>query len=134
MFTPYIDFVYKVTYLGETSGILSRTSMPPNATWADTLKLITWAGYEERWSFDFVRREWPSFTEFGGYPLFYTVKDGGVLSPKAANENLERTLDPDDSQFFIVGQEVNYEDTSLFCDHTGDQIPAAYGSCDEEES
>lgn len=62
----------------------------------------------------------------GGYPLFYITKDHGILSPQAANEHVERTLDPDDEQFYIVAMDINYEDNFLFCDHTGKQIYPAY--------
>lgn len=80
---------------------------------------------------DSFKRSWPSSAWPGGYPLYYIVKDGGLLCPTCANEEFHRTGDPDDGQFFIVGQDVNYEDNDMWCDHCNTKIPAAY-SCDDE--
>lgn len=65
-------------------------------------------------------------TDLGGYPIYYLTKDNGVLSPKAVAENIDLTNDPDDPQWYIVGTDINYEDASLICDHTGERIPSAY--------
>ena len=78
---------------------------------------------------------WP-----GGYPLFYIVKDGGILCPDCANmaerEGLTAVDDPDhisveESQWHIIAQEANYEDPELFCDHCYARIESAYA---EEEA
>lgn len=63
----------------------------------------------------------------GGYPLFYVTKDCGILCPKCANDNKELTFDPDDPQWFIIGADVNYESTNLYCDNCNAQIESAYG-------
>ena len=66
------------------------------------------------------------FTAVGGYPLYYITSDGVVLSPQAVQENLELCRDPSDTQWHVIGADVNWEDTSLFCDHTGERIESAY--------
>ncbi len=70
-------------------------------------------------------------TDLGGYPLYYITEDGGVLSPEAVQENQDLTNDPNDQEWYVIGVEVNYEDTSLMCDHTGKLIPSAYGGPDD---
>lgn len=79
---------------------------------------------------EFARREWDSRTSFGGYPLYYLCADGFVFCPKCANENLHLTTDAD-SDWCIVATDINYEDTTLRCDHCYESIESAYG---EEES
>ncbi len=69
---------------------------------------------------------WP-----GGYPLFYITKDSVILCPKCTNENIELLSDPYDPQWYIVGYDINYEDSDLYCDHCGERIESAYGDCDE---
>ena len=73
---------------------------------------------------------WP-----GGYPIFYIAEDGGILCsrPECANGPevvAETALIPcdRDPQWHIVGQEVNWEDESLFCDHCGKLVECAYPS------
>lgn len=80
-----------------------------------------------------IKREWPAFAWPGGYEIHYIVKDCGVLCYQCANEEFERTLDPDDEQFFIVAQEINYEDGYLQCDHCNRQILPAYEPDNEIE-
>ena len=76
--------------------------------------------------FTFSHLEWQS-SAYGGYEIVYVVQDGGILCHQCANKELMRTLDPDDSQFHIVGDFVNYEDTDLFCDHCNRKIWPEYG-------
>lgn len=69
---------------------------------------------------------WP-----GGYPLYFITADCGVLSWQAAID--EQALIRDaiiggyDDQWRIVAMQINYEDSDLYCDHTGDKIESAYG-------
>jgi hypothetical protein len=77
--------------------------------------------------FTFSHLEWPSHAWPGGYPIYYVVADGGVLCPSCANQELYRTIDPDDDQFHIVASDINYEDQSLYCDHCNSRIDPAYG-------
>lgn len=77
--------------------------------------------------FTFSHLEYESHAWPGGYEISYIVKDGGVLCHQCANRELERTLDPDDDQFHVVGEFTNDEDSDLYCDHCGRRIEPAYG-------
>ncbi len=75
----------------------------------------------------------PAYAWPGGYPLFYICQDGGTLCPACANGGKGSLAyvgeSPDsinDAQWNVVGQEVNYEDDSLFCDHCNAKVDAAY--------
>lgn len=77
----------------------------------------------------------PAYAWPGGYPIFYVCQDGGTLCPACANGGngsiayIGKSPDGiDDAQWRIVGQEVNYEDDSLFCDHCKAKVDAAYAS------
>ena len=73
----------------------------------------------------FSHVEWASFAWPGGYPVYYTTKDGGCLCLKCANDNLFLTLNGDD-QWRIVGQDINYEDPHTYCDSCREHITPAY--------
>jgi hypothetical protein len=69
---------------------------------------------------------WP-----GGYPLYFIAEDGEALSFEAVKENLKHVLWSMrgryfDTQWAIAGIYINYEDTNLFCAHTGKRIESAY--------
>jgi len=68
---------------------------------------------------------WP-----GGYPLFFITSDGAALSFDAVRENLRSVLwsmrNGVNDGWRVVGCDVNWEDASLFCDHTGNRIESAY--------
>jgi hypothetical protein len=69
---------------------------------------------------------WP-----GGYPLYFVTADGAALSWAAAKEcrsQIVRAVGSDDTRsgWRIIGADVNWEDASLYCDHTGERIPSAY--------
>jgi hypothetical protein len=70
---------------------------------------------------------WP-----GMYPLYYVSKDNGVLCPECVNKNIDLCSDIDDPQWYIIGYDVNYEDTSLYCDHCNERIELAYTDDDDE--
>ncbi len=71
--------------------------------------------------------QYPSYAWPGGYPLFYICADCGVLCADCANKN--KHLDtPDDKQWHIVAYDINYEDTSLYCDNCNQIIECAYGN------
>jgi hypothetical protein len=41
----------------------------------------------------------------------------------------------DDSDgWLLVGDDVNYEDCSLYCDHCNEKIPSAYGEDSEDNT
>lgn len=75
---------------------------------------------------------WP-----GCYPLFFITNDGAALSFKAVRDewrqvcNAIRTNTNDGWQ--VVAVDVNYEDASLYCDHTGERIGSAYAEDEVEE-
>lgn len=72
---------------------------------------------------------WP-----GGYPLFIILADGEALSCDAARENWRQIISatisgnvlPYDS-WRAAGVEINWENTNLFCVHSGARIESAYG-------
>jgi ribosomal protein L24E len=68
---------------------------------------------------------WP-----GGYPLYFVMSDGAALSFAAAKAErrliLEAIRDCDASDWRVVGMDVNWEDSDLYCAHTGERIPSAY--------
>lgn len=71
--------------------------------------------------------EYEAYAWPGGYEISYLVKDGGILCHQCANKELMRTLDPDDDQFHIVGEFINWEDSDFYCDHCNRRIEPAYG-------
>lgn len=75
---------------------------------------------------------WP-----GGYPLYYVTTDGGALCPKCMNTEraqiFRSTGEGSRDGWAIEGQDVNWEDSSLFCDHCGDRIESAYAEDEVEQ-
>jgi hypothetical protein len=76
---------------------------------------------------------WP-----GGYPLVFVTKDGGCLCAKCAKENIVLCTGPDeegysDPQWRVDAYDINYEDTSLYCDNCNALIESAYGEATNEE-
>lgn len=71
------------------------------------------------------------YTSHGCYPKYWVCKDGGILSYEAVKENLNQIKDAMtgeslDSQWEIIGCEVNWENEELICSHTGKRIEVAY--------
>tara|TARA_R110002020_G_scaffold447150_1_gene659495 strand:+ start:881 stop:1150 length:270 start_codon:yes stop_codon:yes gene_type:complete len=68
---------------------------------------------------------WP-----GGYPLFFITSDGAALSFDAAKENreiiAESIADDCNDGWQVIGCNVNWEDSELICDHSGEKIESAY--------
>lgn len=65
---------------------------------------------------------WP-----GGYPRFGVTSDGAALCPQCCSierNSLATTTGSDG--WCLVASDINWEDASLFCDHCGCQIQAAY--------
>ena len=75
------------------------------------------------------------FTWPGGYPLYFITSDGAALSFDAVRDNfklcLYETKNGNCGGWCIVACDINYEDSGLYCDHTGQRIQSAYG--DDEE-
>lgn len=69
---------------------------------------------------------WP-----GGYPYFYVMDDGEALSVEAANENAGLIRDSIIGDlrdgWHAVELAINWDDTGLYCAHTGQRIAPAYG-------
>lgn len=55
---------------------------------------------------------WP-----GGYPIYFVTSGCDALSIRAARECWRE----------IVAAYVNWEDETIYCDHTGAKIESAYG-------
>lgn len=68
---------------------------------------------------------WP-----GGYPRYLVMNDGESLSAEAARENFalicRATLQRCDDGWRAFSVDINWEDDTLVCAHTGKPIPAAY--------
>lgn len=74
---------------------------------------------------------WP-----GGYPLFWVMADGGACAFHVAKDErrfmLQALADNCRSdQWRPVALEVNWEDSLLRCDATGELIESAYGDVGE---
>lgn len=69
---------------------------------------------------------WP-----GGYPVYFVTRDGAALSFDSARDCWRQIvaefMDDSSTGWRIVGADVNYEDSELTCDHSGERIPSAYG-------
>lgn len=78
----------------------------------------------------------PAYAWPGGYPLFYVTNDSGVLCQDCANMALKEGLinDEYDPQWYIISYDINYEDTSLYCDHCSKTIESAYGDDEDDQS
>ena len=70
---------------------------------------------------------WP-----GGYPRYFITNDGAAFSFDAARENrqiIEQSISEGcNDGWQVVACEINWEDSSLTCDHTNKPIESAY--CD----
>ena len=76
---------------------------------------------------------WP-----GGYPMFFITADGAVISFRAAQEEKAQIVDSllhgqRQSGWYVEGRDINWENASLHCDHTGERIESAYAE-DEAQS
>ena len=78
---------------------------------------------------------WP-----GGYPCFWLMADGEACTFKVAKTNrrdmLEALRDYQtvgnsyNNDWRPIALEINWEDASLYCAHTGDRIESAYADED----
>ena len=82
------------------------------------------------------------FTSVGGYPLFFLTADGGTLDPRTVKAELSQisraTRDyhkdrSGDAQWAVVAYDVNWEDASMYDDHTGERIESAYAEDEAED-
>ena len=69
---------------------------------------------------------WP-----GGYPMYFLTSDGGALSFASVREELASILpaikEHMNDGWRVVACDVNWEDTELVDDHSGELIESAYG-------
>jgi hypothetical protein len=69
---------------------------------------------------------WP-----GGYPKYFVTDDGEAMSFDSVKENYRLVLDSvkhkNNDGWRVVGVDINWEDDSLICCHSGDKIESAYG-------
>ena len=73
------------------------------------------------------------FTSYGSYPRFAFTNDGAVICPKCCREEISSIMVADNSDgWLLVGDEINYEDCSLYCDNCNEKIPSAYGEDPED--
>lgn len=77
------------------------------------------------------------FTFPGCYPLYFVTSDGGALSFEAARQEFrliaESIASGTSDGWRVTGCLINYEDSGLFCDHSGKRIESAYGESAAEE-
>ena len=69
---------------------------------------------------------WP-----GGYPMYFITKDNSVLSFAAVYKEIRQVFKAmkykgSDIWWEIDSVCINYEETDMYCEHTGIQIPCAY--------
>ena len=77
---------------------------------------------------------WP-----GGYPCYFIMSDGSAVSFEAIRRNIRSVLEAlTDKQYrkwsgwLPIAIDINWEDSTLLCDVTGERIQAAY-EVDENE-
>lgn len=69
----------------------------------------------------------------GGYPKFFITNDGASLSFEAVRKEWYNVCEAHiisgyrNSGWYIEACDINWENTELYCVHTGKQIPSAYG-------
>lgn len=74
---------------------------------------------------------WP-----GGYPKYFVMQDGEAISfsvAKTERRQILEAFDGSNSQWRVIGVEINWEDADLYCAHTNERIPSAYAEPEETE-
>jgi len=68
---------------------------------------------------------WP-----GCYPLYFITSDGAALSFDSVRSNFRAVIwsmrNKVNDGWRVVACEANWEDASLYCDHSGERIESAY--------
>lgn len=76
------------------------------------------------------RYAWP-----GGYPLYVVMSDGAALSCESARKEWRSivwaTLTHARDGWCAAGVGINWEDGSLYCDHSGERIESAYAESED---
>lgn len=73
----------------------------------------------------------------GGYPRFFITHDGEALSFDSAKENQKQIAEAietydKNSDWLVIGCDINWEDSSLICAHSNKKIESAYGDLDKK--
>ena len=75
---------------------------------------------------------WP-----GGYPRYFITSDGAALSYKSALHNQHLIIDSIENHsndgWEVVGCDINWEDSGLYCDDTNELIESAYADNEVKE-
>ena len=67
------------------------------------------------------------YTSYGCYPLFAVTSDGAALCKSCAESERESIATTTGSDGWnVVAVTVNWEDSSLHCDHCSERIESAY--------
>ena len=66
---------------------------------------------------------WP-----GGYPCALLMRDGGVIDAQSARENYRLIRRGNEPWWQAEAVFVHWEGAPLYCDHSGREIPSAYGA------
>ena len=71
------------------------------------------------------------YTSLGCYPLYFIASDGEALSFDAVKVEIVQVMaairDKSHGGWRVVACDINYEDSDLYCAHTGEKIESAYG-------
>lgn len=119
---PQIEYHFAVQAHG--GGWTEHYESHKPGTTFDQVKANGWDWVDK---FTPLRLRWTSWAWPGGYPIYYLVRDMCVLCHECANAELDRTLDKDDDQFYIVDMDINDEDQHLHCDHCNAHIEPSCG-------
>jgi len=70
------------------------------------------------------------YTSLGCYPLFLITKDCAALCHDCAVSEkhliYDAIRDNCDNGWLVVAQDINWEDSTLYCDHCNNRIESAY--------
>ena len=71
------------------------------------------------------------YTSLGCYPLYFIASDGAALSFDAVKAEIAQVMaavrDKSRDGWRVVACDINYENSDLYCAHTGEKIESAYG-------
>jgi hypothetical protein len=71
---------------------------------------------------------WP-----GGYPVYFVCDDGAALCCACVNTERRNILESlahkqKGDGWHVVGADINYEDSTLYCDQCSERIESAYSA------
>jgi len=73
------------------------------------------------------------YTGLGCYPRFAIASDGAAICPRCCREEISSIMVADHSDgWLLIGDDINYEDGSLYCDNCSEGIPSAYAEEPED--